>query len=74
MANPNQEPRKNRPEVQPPPVPSRNLPEHEVQADKEGHREYHAEKTGSSPAEKKSSTTGKTLEPAAPGVHEEAAP
>ncbi|MBX3039610.1 MAG: hypothetical protein KF789_02740 [Bdellovibrionaceae bacterium] len=74
MANPQQEPKKNQPEVQPPPVPSRNLPEHEVQADKEGQREYHADKTGSSPAEQKPSSAGKTLEPAAPGVREEAAP
>lgn len=56
--------KKNSPEVQPPPVPNRNLPEHEVQADKEGPRVYTADPK----------TSAKTLELEAPKVNEEAAP
>lgn len=64
---------KNRPEVQPPPVPSRNLPEAEVQANKEGHREHFKEPQKTSPVERPQGTT-RTLEPEASRVHEEAAP
>lgn len=75
MANPNQETQPNRPEVQPPQVPVRNLPEHEIQAEQQqGPREYHADQAGQSPAQKSPLGANKTIEPEAPAVRGEAAP
>lgn len=58
--------RKNMPEVQPPLVPHRNLPEHEVQADKEGPRAYKADP--------RSNSNNQAIEPTAPKINEEQAP